>query len=279
MVEDSWGGFSRSQRRYDSFHNEWDLSEHFDLSAVADNDRDGDDDDDDDDMLCRPVTPPPPPPYPPSPAPPQIFIDNISATCHTNTSGSPSHNEVSGREVQNAGRDPPAKLLHWCFGYSWDGHSAYTGLPMAPWLKIQKTLTDTVGSISELHQPAISTLAHLMRGVKVPTALWDPNTANPSTLRKNINLNLVVNPKYFNQTTYYFIQSAASPSPSDPSWHLVVEVPVTALECCRRNLGPSLVDVARVLLLSGKPFITCICAPEPVTPSLCRCDPVGCGWQ
>ncbi|KIM85942.1 hypothetical protein PILCRDRAFT_86667 [Piloderma croceum F 1598] len=232
---DSWGGFARSQRRYDSFYNEWDLSEHFDQT-----------------------------------------------TYRNNTNDSPYHNEVGNREVQNAGRDPLAKLLHWRFGYCWDGRSAYTGLPAAPWLDIQKTLTDTMGGISGLQQPAVSTLVtHLTKGVTVPAALWDLNSTNPSALRENLNLNLVVNPKSFNQTTYYFIQSAAPPSPNDPSWHLVVEDPMTALECCRRDLGPSIVDVARVLLLSGKSFATRICpvAPGHVTPSLCRRDPVGLGWR
>jgi hypothetical protein len=278
-IEDSWGGFARSQRRYDSFYNEWDLSEYFDPSAIADDDED---EDDDDDMVFRPMTPPPPPPYPPSPAPPQIFINDISATYRNNTSDSPYHNEVGNREVQNAGRDPLAKLLHWRFGYCWDGHSAYTELPAVPWLDIQKTLTDTMGSIGELQQPAVSTLVtHLTKGMKVPAVLWDLNSANPSTLRENLNSKLIVNPKYFNQTTYYFIQSAAPPSPNDPSWHLVVEDPVTALECCRRDLGPSIVDIARVLLLSGKPFTTCVrpVTPGHVTPSLRRRDPVGLGWR
>jgi hypothetical protein len=237
MIEDSWGSFARSQWRYDGFYNEWDLSEHFNQSAIVN--------DEDDDMVFRPVTPPPPPPYPPSPAPPQIFLNDISTMYRNNTNDSPYHNEVSNREVQNAGQDPLAKLLHWRFGYCWDGHLAYEGLPATPWLDVQKTLTDTMGSISELQQPAISTLiTHLTKGVTVPAALWDLNSANPSALRENLNLNLIVNLKSFNQTIFYFIRSAAPPLPNDPSWHLVVEDPVTALECCWHDLGPSIVNVA-----------------------------------
>jgi hypothetical protein len=137
-VEDRWGCFANSQRRYDSFYNEWDLAAEFDPDARAD--------DDDDDMILHPQTPPPPP-YPPSPGPPQIFVNDISTTYRNNDSLY--HNEAGDQKVQSGGQDALTKLLHWCFGYCWNGKSAYTGLPTASWLDIQKTLTDTVSFIDE----------------------------------------------------------------------------------------------------------------------------------
>jgi hypothetical protein len=47
-VEDCWNSYTNSQRRFDAFHNEWDLAIAFDPGAVAVDDNDDDDDDDGD---------------------------------------------------------------------------------------------------------------------------------------------------------------------------------------------------------------------------------------
>ena len=56
--------------------------------------------------------------------------------------------------------------------------------------------------------------------------------------------------------------------------------PATALECYRRDLGPSLINVAKLFLAAGKPFSTRIHSPRPPpTQPLRRQDPVGLGWR
>jgi hypothetical protein len=283
-VENCWGSYTNSQRRYDGFYNEWDLATEFDPGVVA---LDDDDDDDDDDVHYMPAqqrTPSPPPPYPPSsPAPPQLFVDDITTTYRSNVSeSSPYHNEVCDMEIQNPG-DLMDDILYWRFGYNWDGITALTDAEQSivPWRNIQKTLTDLECNIQADQQPAITSfVTHLGNGIAVPQVLWDLNSDNPSPLRGNFNPKLVVNFKIFEQTTYYFIQSAA-PSHDDPSWDLVVKDPITALECYRRDWGPSIIEVARALLHAGKPFSTCIRSdvPHRVHAPQLRRDAIGLGWR
>ena len=152
--------------------------------------------------------------------------------------------------------------MYWRFGYNWDGITPYTPpIPIAelakPWTDIQKTLTDVKSHLHEHQRPAITAFVrHIVLGEPVPSALWDLNNANSSPLRGHFNPKLVVNPRSFDKTVYYFIQSAGASSPNDVSWELLVEDPATALECYRRDLGPSVVDVARLFLHTGRPFST-----------------------
>ena len=84
-----------------------------------------------------------------------------------------------------------------------------------------------------------------------------------------------------NNVIYYFIQSAGPPFPNNPSWELVVDDPLTALECYWCDLGPSIVDVARLFLWTGKPFSTCIQSNTHHIPACPPClrDTVSLGWQ
>jgi hypothetical protein len=285
-VEDCWDSYTNSQRRFDSFYNEWDLAIEFDPDASVDDDQY---EHDVDDMFIRSDTPPPPPPYPPSPSPPTaIFTNDITATYRNNISdGSPYHNEVGDMTIQNAGQDPLDYVLFWRFGYNWDGVSSFTfskPTPMLPpWKHTQKTLTDIESEVDIKEQFAITNFVdYLVCNRTVPSALWDLNSDNPYPLYQNINPKLVVNPKSFDNTTYYLIQPAYPPSSNHSSWNLIVHDPATALECCRRDLGPSVIDVAKVFLLAGKPFSTRIHSDgrhrAPVRP-LRRSDPVRLGWR
>ena len=263
-IDDTWASYAPSQRRYDSFYNEWDLAIEFNPGANAEDDED----DEDDHMIFRPDTPPPPPPYPPSPPPPHvIFANDITTTYQNDTSNDNSyHNEAVDMEMKDAGQEQLEDILYWRFGYNWDGVSEYAAPQtlIKPWRDIQKTLTDIESCVDERHRPAITTfVGHLVHNKAVPSTLWDLNDTNHSPLRGHFNPKLVVNTTKLNNTTFYFIQSAGPPSLQDPTWELVVEDPVTALECYRRDLGPSIIDVARLFLLTGKPFSTRIRCRTP----------------
>jgi hypothetical protein len=164
-------------------------------------------------------------------------------------------------DIQGGGQHLLDDILYSHFGYNWDGMSPYSPrwpIPMSlpPWIHTQKTLTDIMSDIHPVQQGAISNFVdYLVHGQPVPPALWDLGSTNPSPLHENLNTKLTVNIRSFNNATYYFIHST-SPSPNDPSWDLVVQDPVTALECMQCDLGPSVIDVARGFLLAGKPFST-----------------------
>lgn len=279
-IEDNWSTYGPSQRRYDSFYNEWDLATSFDPEASAEDDED--EDDDDDFMILRSDTPPPPPPYPPSPSPPHaIFTNDINTTYRNNISdGNQCLNEAGNMDINRAGREQLEDVLYWRFGFSWDG-APMTALAK-PWIDIQKTLTDIESPVHERQRPAIATFVqHIVLKNAVPSALWDLNDANPFPLRGHFNPKLVVNPRMLNNIIHYFIQSAGPPLQNDPSWELVVDDPLTALECLRRDLGPSVVDVARLFLCTGRPFSTRICSNIhhiPAHPPRLR-DPVSLGWR
>jgi hypothetical protein len=284
-IEDNWGSYAPSQRRYDSFYNEWDLAIIFDPEASVEDDED----EEDDFMIFRSDTPPPPPPYPPSPSPPHaIFTNDINTTYRNNINdGNRYHNEAGDMDMNSAGREQLEDILYWHFGFSWDGTSIYapsqptTGLAK-PWIDIQKTLTDIKSPVDERQRPAVTAFVqHIVLKKAVPSALWDLDDANPFPLRGHFNPKLVVDPRMLNNVIYYFIQSAGPPLPNDPSWELVVDDPLTALECYRRDLGPSIVDVARLFLWTGKPFSTRIRSDThhiPACPPRLR-DTVSLGWR
>jgi hypothetical protein len=74
----------------------------------------------------------------------------------------------------------------------------------------------------------------------------------------------------------------APPSLQDLSWELVVQDPVTALECYQCEFGQSLADVATSFLQTGRLFNTCIQSNEvhevPVCPHYLQWS-IGLGWQ
>jgi hypothetical protein len=283
-VEDDWVNYTNSQRKYDSFYNEWDLATAFDPGASVDDD---DDDDDPDDFSFRPDTPPPPPPYPPSSPPPpphEIFSQDISAVYRNDASGDETHNEASEMNIP----DPESieDILYYRYGYNWDGMTHYNAsrsIPMAltPWINIQKTMMDIKSNVDVNNQFTITNFVDfLVQDKTIPSALWDLNDYNPSPLRGHFNPHLVVTYRTFDKNTFFFIQSAGAPSSNDPPWYLAVQDPATALECYRRDVGPSVIDVAKLFLAAGKPFTTRIHSshPPPIRP-LRRRDPVGLGWR
>jgi hypothetical protein len=154
-----------------------------------------------------------------------------------------------------------------------------------PWIDIQKTLTDVESDVNKHQQPAITSFVqHSVLDKPIPSALWDINDTNPSPLHGNLNPMLVVNSRSLNNTIYYFVRSAGPPSGNNPSWELLVEDPLTAIECYRRDLGPSIANVARIFLLTGRPFSTRVRSsqniPRQVVPHSVRFnDPFCLGWR
>jgi hypothetical protein len=278
-VEDCWSDYTVTQRRYNGFDNEWDLATQFDPGAVADDDSDYDDDDD---TVIRPSTPLGPPPYPPSPPPPTvIFTEDIATTYAT---GDTRYIPEGGNTHELEFKDPQEAMIYWRYGFNWDGISTFSDFHNGSnWTNTQMTLTDTRNTIPMASRTALSSFVdYLVQNRPVPAVLWDLDSQNPTPLRNDLNPAVRVKPLTDNHVTYYFIQSMAPPSPSDPNWDLVVQDPVTALECYRRDMGPSIISIATSFLLAGKPFSTRIRSEIPRTipshPSSQR-QFVGLGWR
>src|SRR6202040_3788085 len=274
--EDDWCNYTNSQRRYDSFFNEWDLATSFDPGASVE--------DDDDDMDGFPFRPDPSPPPPPPPPPHVMFSQDISAVYRNDASGNETHNEASDMSIANP--ESIEDILYYRYGYNWDGvtpFNASRSIPMVltPWINTQKTLMDIKSIVAVKDRFTITSFVDfLVQDKAIPSALWDLNNDNPSPLRGHFNPHLMVTPTTVDENTFFFIQPTGAPPSNSPPWYLAVRDPATALECYRRDLGPSVIDVAKLFLATGRPFSTCIRSslPPPIRP-LQRSDPVGLGWR
>ena len=280
-VEDHWGDYTPSQRRYNSFFNEWDLAIQFDPGVVADGDND-DGSDHDDFYGVRPTTPlDPPPPYSTSLPPPNVVFTDDLATTYAIRDGQ-YINEVSDTNDTES-VDTQDAILYHRYGFNWDGVSTYAPRAAVPdWNSTQKTLTDNRNMLNASMRVAVAHFVdYIVHNERVPAVFSDLDGQNPTPLRQDFNQRLSVKPKRFNNSIYYFIQFEP-PSLTDPTWDLVVEDPLTALECYRRHLGQSVIDIATGFLLAGKPFSTRIQSdrahPAVVHPRR-HGKPVGLGWR
>ena len=149
------------------------------------------------------------------------------------------------------------------------------------WINTQKTLMDIKSIVAVKDQFTITSfIDFLVQDKAIPSTLWDLNDDNPSPLQGHFNPHLMVTPTTVNENTFFFIQPTGAPPSNSPPWYLAVRDPATALECYQHDLGPSVINVAKLFLATGRPFSTCIRSslPPPICP-LQRRDPVGLGWQ
>jgi hypothetical protein len=276
----------QSQRRYNSFDNKWDLTILFDPGAVVLHDEDNKDEDNkfyNEYMGFRPGTPPGPPPYPPSPPPPNDVFTNDIVTTYA-IGSSQYTNEVTDMDINSASMDPPDSILYYRYGFNWDGVSVYAPCQTVPdWKSTQKTFADTRDIVDcKLHVAIANFVDYLVHNVPVPAVLSDLDSQNPSPLCEDSNPRLSVTPKTYSDTMYYLIQLVGPPSPNDLSWDLMVEDPLTAIQCLREDLGPSIMDVIMTFLRTGTPFNTRI-RSNKTHPALTHPrhhgKPVGLGWR
>ena len=286
-VEDHWGDYSPSQWRYNGFFNEWDLAIQFDSGAVADGDDDGYDGDYDfyGVPTVRPSTPlDPPPPYPTSPPPLAsnvVFTDDV-ITMYAVGDGQYT-NEASNTNINTESVDTQNSILYHRYGFNWDGVSTYAPRTAVPdWNSTQKTLTDSRNMLkSDMRVAVAHFVDYIVHNEPVPAIFSDLDDQNPTPLCKDFNQKLSVQSRRFNKSTYYFIQSNP-PSSTDPPWDLVVEDPLTALECYRRDFGRLVIDIAVAFLHTGTPFSTRIqsdwAQPTVIHPHRHE-KHVGLGWR
>ena len=169
--------------------------------------------------------------YPPSLPPPTVIFNKDIATTYAAgdaryiPEGRNTH-ELEFRDLQEA-------MIYWHYSCNWDGISTFSDLHHGSnWTNTQMTLTDTRNTIPIVLQTALASFVDcLVQNHSVSAVLWDLNSQNLTPLHNDLNPADMVKPLTDNHMTHYFIQSMAPPSLSDPCWDLVVQDPVTALEC------------------------------------------------
>ena len=167
---------------------------------------------------------------------------------------------------------PPPKpllledLIYFRYGYSLD-EEPYRGRepayeaspnPFNNWTAVCRSVGGQgLHSLEKSHGPIVDFLLALSVSQQpfreVPGKYWDlsPGHAEPLTSLRPIHLRIEV--KTFPDATLCLLHPRSQPPSA--GWCIAVEA-MTALECIRRSLGPSLADVAEFLLKHGTPFRT-----------------------
>jgi hypothetical protein len=89
--------------------------------------------------------------------------------------------------------------------------------------------------------------------MEILNKLWDLAPDSPSPLAGHANLLFKVTTLSFSNRDYYFLRNRREKE--EAQWDLVLEDAATVLECFRRD-GESVLEIARFLLNSGRPFST-----------------------
>jgi len=116
--------------------------------------------------------------------------------------------------------------------------------------KSRDPITDFLSALSVSRQPF-----H-----EVPGKYWDLSPGNGEPLASFRPAHLRIEVKTFRDGTFCLLHSRSQPPTTE--WCISVEA-MTSLECIRRGLGPSLLDVAEFLLKHGTPFRTLVPTSNP----------------
>jgi len=272
-VDTMWDGYAKSQRKFDSCRNEWDICTEFDPDARPDPDPDdnfsdyyGDANDNEDDgslaYLPRAETPPGPPPYTRSDValsptvPPNHWSEDLV--------------NVYDEEPPHATLELPAlsDMLYYRYGFDHSSGS-YEGVEPdnVKWGTVRKILVDSEAFVDKwLRAPTIDFVDRFLQGGNppdLPGSIWDLNTSSISFLPDNANPFITLDPTKIDNEMYYFIKPIGLPASDNVSWELVLREAATALQCLRHHWGPSPVHIARCLLEMGIPFSTRLRVPPP----------------
>lgn len=258
ILADTWEDYSTSQRRFNSFDNEWDLCTFFDPDGcpawevaadqeAAEEDEEGD-------------------PFQFLPAP-----VNVS---WTSSAPNPDYHEDLPRApavpttTQEMSMDGPCfeDVLFRRFGFIVpDDFARPANSPPINLTLVKKVFGHESNHINDVsaHDAIIEFYNVLLSSHSVPPLLCDLHLLGQSPLgpHSNVAVTLV----QYRDPSFYFLDPKVQPSTPDAPYRIAVFDPVTALECCRRNSGTSRFDIARSLLERGTPFLTLAPIPRRTT--------------
>jgi hypothetical protein len=270
-VENIWECYKESQRRFNSFENQWDLAAAFDPSTST-IDPYAYSDDSDEEHSPRPASPLflPPPNSLPLPLLSRPAIDASRedfATTHGNADD-PNHNHNHALPTSIPEPDRLDDILYYRYGFN--KSSSYQDVRFFSQdnlTRVKRTLGDGLANLeSSIHADVIAFVQRFVCG-QPPALLWDLSPTHEFPLADTLTTcNVIVLIKQLRDKTYYTIEPRISSS-NDAPWRLVVEDPVTVIECLRRaaDWGRSRYRIAQSFLDRGIPFSTR--EPVPIVPS------------
>lgn len=146
------------------------------------------------------------------------------------------------------------------------------------WKAVCRTVGASDDPSIEQHQPLITNFLDLLLSSEdpyqdIPSSHWDLHPLNPERLSSRPS-RLLVKCKVLKSDTLYILRSLEDSESSVRGWFVAVNGQ-TALECIRRNLGPSLLDITLFLAQRGFPFTILRPKWTPSAPQLPPSLPTG----
>jgi hypothetical protein len=267
-AQEVWSSYAHTQRRYDGFRDQWDLSEYFDWSAPSQQDLDdgyvglGYDRVEEHKELKKHRAP---------------FAEDLQLALQDR--------RVTSTDVSLGEYEDLLERLYYRYGFV-DPVASRTRAPAIE----DKEWTSTCRNLNALPQSSSvrvacrASIRDFVNGMlanppSIPTELWDLDAQNHDLVRPTHNPEIVVSKKQSGDRLVYEIVHVAADTVTP--WQLFVDDASTALECVRRKAGPSLRDVAKTLLKSGVPLGTWVHRSETVPSPQPGPEPshFGLGWR
>jgi hypothetical protein len=289
-----WGGYSHSQKRYNSFENEWDICTEFDPDGRPEDEDFGEDFDEPMEGMSvdrmspdRSQSPIGPPSYPPSSPAPPSYLEDLMVVYH---------HEVYPNTLSLTSSGDIHSWMYRRYGFTFDLSALtyirldYDGMPdvLPGWHETCRRAGywDPQDDVSIRAREAISDFITAFLSVGfTPGCIWDLGVSSKHYLRDRSNHVIRVAQRKLkddkDDKCFYFLEPINSASSPNPPFHLVVPHAASAVQCLREQWGPDLEDIIRHFLSLGIPFSTCIPGPPPhlsITPRPhfgLGCRPVG----
>lgn len=260
-IEQQWGNMARAHLKYDSFANEWDYCELFDPSAGPPPEEDYDDLEEeyfhasagDDTSHEKPHS--------------RSVVDSVGESIPFGMKNLEKAYVAPGNRGEFTLPEPLDVILRLRYGFR--GENLATSTTVSSWHHVRKTLSDTESPWKWPHfKIAVETFVrYASSGETIAPELWDLGEIGSS------NTDLVVKRVTNGSRVFYRLAPRRGHVEGDPEWDLLVQDPITAIECLRRS-SPSLgkAELVNFFLQTGRSFTTrmpIFPAPPPtLTPRL-----------
>ncbi len=241
-----WNCFGKSQRRYDSFRNEWDLCEELDPQDQPTYMSDLDDDSDDEDF-CPPLDDDNEVPYNEGPYSSTADLERIHGI-------EPEDTAVPVDSHEDALDD----IAYYRFGFinpiSTVPHPS-TKLELHHLRKFTGVLKDA--AVSHVVRDTMASFFGYLLEAKnihdIPRELYDLRQHNADVHRPAA---VRIRKKVLNSQLWYILSDQQTDTP--PAFTILLASAASVVEILRREWGPRLIDVARKLLQRGIPFYAAV---------------------
>lgn len=254
-VYEFWGNYANSQKRYESTTDEWDVCTEFDPDAQPPSLSDEDDEDRDSQVTFK--------------------VQNIQVVRPHDTvwqEVSPDYQPESTSVAAEKSSDTFDDIVRCRYGVCipLGPYRAFHSNPRLAWQDVQRVIGHEKAEMRDPRlQDAVMDMIQCLLNIgtdgtpAIPPNLWDLNPASHRYLSNRTDLVNTIEKKNTDNGAVYLIKTNKLPTSQNDQWMLMVDDPVTALECVRRQWGPHFLDIADELCSRGYPFHTRIPGPRP----------------